>query len=507
MYTFDVLRNIFKKYGILLLFLISYLAFALLTYKDYGITSDEELEYRATKHYNAYYVNLVAPDSIDEDSLGNIDSRHLPENSTYFRGHLSPISFLNNHDYYEWNHLYNFIFPILLFILLYLYFYKVTKSPFLASIPLIFLVFLPRFLGHIPANPKDVPFAVMYASTFLLFMLFRDNLNWKKSVLLGVFLGFTVLLRFVGIGLFPLLILFMLLSKFSFKRVFKHSVSMLIPCLLVIYIFLPILHNDTLNNFILLFTNAQSFDPWDGSLLFQGNFYDKYSRPQSYLPVWLFITTPIYLMVLSVIPLILLLRKKRDLNPIYLYTLIVFGFNLILYYILRPTIYNGLRHFLYLLPLIVILSTHGFISLFKILNGKFKLFMCLAVLIDIAFLLVTFIKLHPYEYVYFNEISGGLEGAYQKYDMDYWGASYKEGTQWLVDNGSFGKDTLTYVYSCNLSNSVRYYSDFAFDLTSDRESAIYTLCTTEDFIQSPNTGEIIHTVSRFGTPLLYVLKN
>jgi len=29
-------------------------------------------------------------------------------------------------------------------------------------------------------------------------------------------------------------------------------------------------------------------------------------------------------------------------------------------------------------------------------------------------------RLHPYEYLYFNETVGGLRGAAQRYDTDYW---------------------------------------------------------------------------------------
>ena len=36
------------------------------------------------------------------------------------------------------------------------------------------------------------------------------------------------------------------------------------------------------------------------------------------------------------------------------------------------------------------------------------------------------IALHPNEYVYFNQIAGGLPGAFGRYDTDYYGNSYKE---------------------------------------------------------------------------------
>jgi hypothetical protein len=39
------------------------------------------------------------------------------------------------------------------------------------------------------------------------------------------------------------------------------------------------------------------------------------------------------------------------------------------------------------------------------------------------------ISLHPYQYTYFNTLVGGLQGAYRKYDLDYWLTCYKEAMQ------------------------------------------------------------------------------
>lgn len=39
---------------------------------------------------------------------------------------------------------------------------------------------------------------------------------------------------------------------------------------------------------------------------------------------------------------------------------------------------------------------------------------------------VTLVRLHPYEYLFYNSIVGGLEGASRRYDMDYWFGSMPE---------------------------------------------------------------------------------
>jgi Flp pilus assembly protein TadD len=41
---------------------------------------------------------------------------------------------------------------------------------------------------------------------------------------------------------------------------------------------------------------------------------------------------------------------------------------------------------------------------------------------------------HPNEYIYFNELKGGIKGAYGNYETDYYFNSLKEGFNWLKEN-------------------------------------------------------------------------
>ena len=44
---------------------------------------------------------------------------------------------------------------------------------------------------------------------------------------------------------------------------------------------------------------------------------------------------------------------------------------------------------------------------------------------------VTLVRLHPYEYLFYNPLVGGLEGASRRYDLDYWFASMPEALRQL----------------------------------------------------------------------------
>jgi len=43
---------------------------------------------------------------------------------------------------------------------------------------------------------------------------------------------------------------------------------------------------------------------------------------------------------------------------------------------------------------------------------------------------------HPYEYVYFNELAGGIDNAYGNYEMDYYYHSTREASEWILKNVS-----------------------------------------------------------------------
>jgi len=48
------------------------------------------------------------------------------------------------------------------------------------------------------------------------------------------------------------------------------------------------------------------------------------------------------------------------------------------------------------------------------------------------------IRNHPYEYVYFNEIGGGVKKAYGNYELDYYYHSTRKATEWIIKNAEKG---------------------------------------------------------------------
>jgi hypothetical protein len=50
----------------------------------------------------------------------------------------------------------------------------------------------------------------------------------------------------------------------------------------------------------------------------------------------------------------------------------------------------------------------------------------------LALPVVEMVRLHPYQYVYFNQFAGGIRGTDGRYMLDYWGLAFKQASQELL---------------------------------------------------------------------------
>jgi hypothetical protein len=53
--------------------------------------------------------------------------------------------------------------------------------------------------------------------------------------------------------------------------------------------------------------------------------------------------------------------------------------------------------------------------------------------VGIAMPVVAMVRIHPFEYTYFNRLAGGVHGAQHRYMLDYWGLAFKQASQGLLD--------------------------------------------------------------------------
>jgi hypothetical protein len=97
--------------------------------------------------------------------------------------------------------------------------------------------------------------------------------------------------------------------------------------------------------------------------------------------------------------------------------------------ILQMPAFGGFRHYLFILPPIFIFSGIGIKYLLDMIErAQFRILLVVLALIPG---IIGIIRLHPYEYIFFNSLSGGVSKAQNNFELDYWCTSYKEAIEYL----------------------------------------------------------------------------
>ncbi len=91
----------------------------------------------------------------------------------------------------------------------------------------------------------------------------------------------------------------------------------------------------------------------------------------------------------------------------------------------HSTLYDGLRHVLFLVPLLAVIAGQGFVRLVPALRRVPAIAVVAAVSggLYAGAMLSYLVALHPLEYVAMNALAGGVRGAYGRFDLDYWASA------------------------------------------------------------------------------------
>jgi len=529
--------SIIKKHIALVLFIIVYVAIALVTYKDFGMTWDETVNYnRGVLTYTYIFKKIVSDPFKFNKENGHLDIKEMPQTYTllkrylnlkrkhfrdyyYYSGFYPMVLFLlNKNKSIEQYHLLNMLFALGIFISLYSLLYHHYKDQRIAILGPLFLFLTPRFIGHIPGNPKDMPFAVMYfISCTALYFFAPSKKILTKILVLGVLFGLTQNIRVAGITLYGILVLFETYTYYLEKRN-NHDVSetggqfisreiqtvMLVGAvaLLVSVLTWPYLGINVISNAQEVLAARMNF-PWKHTVLYQGALVKGAQLPGHYLVTWFAIAMPLIILIPALLsPLAI---RKRLQNRMFVLLLLVLVTNMTLYAVIKPVVYDGLRHFLFIVPMISTLGVIAIIEYFKHAQRKLiKLGIAIIILINIVVISRQIVSLHPYQYIFFNSLVGGLQGADKKYDTEYWGASYNEAINWFKENIATDKNKLYRIHIWGIKFYTIYQASNIKNVPSEKAEYIFRL--TRRMRKEPSEADIIHTVQRNNIALVYIIR-
>lgn len=435
------------KYKIVVvIFFISFLILGMFIFADYGMSFDEEVS-RKQGIVNYEYVL-----GHNQDLLTDSEKYHGPAFELFLIFAEKIADYEDLGDIFLLRHLLTFG----LFYLSVVFFYFLIKRVFgswkLGLLGSLFLILSPRIFAHAFYNSKDLAFLAMTIIGIYTLIRFLD----KKTYLNGLFHAFAcailIDIRIMGFFVPVLTLIFLTKDLICIKRkaeIIKNLVFYLISLVLFIILFWPILWEGPIHHFLEAFREMREYDKWSGPILYLGENVSKNDLPWHYIPVWIMLTTPIlytisflgglFVSIKSTITRSKMLNAKQARNN-WIFILWFF-LPLLMVIILGSVMYNSWRHMFFIYPAFLLIALGGLFSLHKYLTQRssrplyrtINIFLIVVVSLSILGTIISMIKYHPHQNVYFNEIaSQNMANIKKNFELDYWGLSYRPALEYIL---------------------------------------------------------------------------
>jgi hypothetical protein len=434
------IKQIARKPILPLLFIS--LLIGLFTFRDYGYSWDEPLFYGYADALGYAYTpaNWFGGGFDLNRSYGPSGDDHKNRGPAYLLLAREPVYLIEkfNVDTASAWHLVNF----LSFLLGVYFLYRICERfmrPWAAFGASALFTFQPLLWGHAFINPKDPSFLIFLTGSVFLGFQMVDQLadsngrppvqTFLRILLPAIFLGVTTSIRVLG-PLAGVLVVCYFLGRHPTRQ---NALWLALYASLAIVTMIatwPYLWQNPAN-FVQVF-QFMSANPTILPVLFGDQVYRAYDLPHRYLPFFLFFTLTEFVWPLFLLGLVAAYRKFKADRQKLLPALLILGWFIVpfLYATLRtPPMYDGMRHFLFILPPVFIFAGFAFDYLLEKVNGSWINILLMAVVLAPG--IAGIVQLHPYEYAYYNAFIGGTGGAFRHYETEYWLTCYKEAVEQL----------------------------------------------------------------------------
>ena len=411
---------------------------------------------------------------------------------------------------------------------------RLIAGPRAGLIAAVALTLCGAWYGAMFNHTKDIPFAAaMMGATLFLVRSARalPSPRGFNVAAFGLFAGAALGERSLGLLLFVYLALAIILylpwrdGRSTCAHFAVRSALRAFPALALAYIVMilawPWAALSPLNPIRGLF----AFSEFHYSIrtIFAGQIYQMANVPRIYVPCYVLIRVPLMTLAGASLAVISLLLRAFEQDGKQRWRAIA----IILLAVIVPLAsevafhgpaFTGMRHFLFVLPPIATLAGIGFSQLLDALESqKRRLASGVALaLISACFLWegALLVRLHPYENLSYNALAGGLEGAFRRYDMDYWFNSMPEAIHrleaYLRTNKPLDQTQPLKIYSVAVCGERLTFDrtvtlpQLQWDFRPAWEDSEFFIATTHMNCDRDLDGEIVGTVERFGVPIAYV---
>jgi Tfp pilus assembly protein PilF len=438
----SIFRLLFASYAAILLILMLTFSF------DAGNSGDEiTLIRQAEKTYNFFATKGKDRSAIEKQGRDPM----YAYGQSFDLVTYAIAKWFNIDDLYALRHFVNTLlgWMAMLFTALLALWFLGWRASFLA---LLLISLSPRFLGHSWNNPKDIPFALGFIFTLYFAFHFIKHLpkfSLRNIIYLALGFAFTNSIRIGGLLLVAylgLFVAFKLISIYGLKgllqKKLQYTVDLAARILLVL--FAGYLLGIVLWPFALLNPIKNPLEALDLMTnfkislrqLFEGEIIWSDNLPWYYALKYMLYTIPLFIfagILFAFASIRKIIETSGSLNLFLLSFIWLFP---ILYTIYQDSnLYGGWRHLMFSYPPLVVLAASGFDRMYTVFKSKYVSYAITLVLVVLLIkpTIHTF-KNHPYQYVYYNEIAGGVENVWGEYELDYYFHSFKTAADWLLEN-------------------------------------------------------------------------
>lgn len=319
----------------------------------------------------------------------------------------------------------------------------------------------PRLLGYTFGNFNDTLFALAFFFTLFQIWQFCYDLPLIRWIrVFGIFLGILVA-TITSLSGFALCILYFIFAMFYFlvknpiKKILTWQYCMSMLTLIVIIVVTTVLvillnlvlspgfHITDLRNshqFIQLFVATSQQLPQ----FFEGRMIGVEMAPANLLLKYIFITTP-FVVIVGLILYVLFFRTiLRKLSLFNTFALLFTFFYLLWIFSSRymgPDIVN--TAIFMIMPFVVILATLGYEAVLQRVDDRYTNSVIVVLAIFLICLPLRHIILNrPFTLCYFNEVSGGIHSAAERYELDINNQSSRVAEQWFTEYLKGVRDSL-----------------------------------------------------------------
>ncbi len=511
--------NIFKKLSYALF--IALIIFITLTFKQYGISNDEQVQHVYGQLLLKFYSSGLS-------DLSAFSYKNLYLYGGFFDLIAATLEKVLPLWIWDIRHLLSAIFGFAGIIAV----YKSTqilageRAAFFAAL---LLSITGAWAGAMFTHTKDVSFGACMAWALYYTIVISKHLPRPPlhlSLKLGIAVGLALGLRIGGAFAVIYIILLVLIASFLSIGTLKHkfnycrqSIVSLLPAGIIAFCLMSIFWPWAVMGIDHILIAAKSFShfAFDMNTIIEGDFVSIGNVPRTYLLEYLCIRLPeIFLIGLFFTTTILLINikniKLKNQLPeicIAIATLIPLLFVLLD----KPALYNGVRHFTFVIPALAVVAGIGLSKGLDILApNKILRFSTIGIF---ALLTVnttyTLYALYPYQYLYYNQLTGkDFKRSIHLWEGDYWSSSLIEASRKLTDyvNAEEANTPQQHrVYNvavCAEAFQGRAYLDKRFNITEDWVIADYFMSSTNMNCDKVLQGEVIGIVERLNAPLAVV---